>query len=74
METIVDAALTILETPGFRFLDAESRRVLEAAGAEAANDDGMTRLDRDLVVEKTSTIPASFSLRARNPAHRPKLL
>ncbi len=69
VETIIDAALTILETQGFRFLEAESRRVLEAAGAEAANDDGMTRLDRGLVVEKTSTIPASFSLRARNPAH-----
>jgi trimethylamine--corrinoid protein Co-methyltransferase len=69
VEAIVDAALTILETQGFRFLDEESRRVLEAAGAEAANEAGMTCLDRNLVIEKTSTVPESFRLRARNPAH-----
>jgi len=69
VEAIVDAALTILETQGFRFLDDESRRVVEAAGADAPNAAGMTRLDRNLVIEKTATVPGSFRLRARNPAH-----
>ncbi|MDH3439825.1 MAG: trimethylamine methyltransferase family protein [Gammaproteobacteria bacterium] len=69
VETIIGAALTILETQGFKFLDDTSRRLLEEAGAEPANDEGMTRFDRNFVVEKNSTIPDHFSLRARNPAH-----
>ncbi|SVD20992.1 uncharacterized protein METZ01_LOCUS373846, partial [marine metagenome] len=66
VETIVDAALTILQDQGFRFLHDESRRLLESAGAEAANDDGMTKLDRDFVIENISTVPSSFQLLARN--------
>ena len=69
VETIIDAALTILETQGFRYLDDRSRDLLEKAGAEPVNDARMTRLGRDLVTEKLATIPAEFSLRARNPAH-----
>lgn len=66
---IVDAALTILETKGFRFLQEESRRLLKEAGAEAADDKGMVRFDRGLVSEKMALAPAEFNLRARNPAH-----
>ena len=66
VETIVDAALTILQDQGFRFLHDESRRLLESAGAEAANDDGMTKLDRDFIIENISTVPSSFQLLARN--------
>jgi trimethylamine--corrinoid protein Co-methyltransferase len=69
VETIINAALTILETQGFRFLDDESRRLLEGAGAEAVNDDGMTKFDRGFVTEMISSIPQQVSLRARNPAH-----
>lgn len=66
LESIVSAALTILETTGFRFLDDASRAMLERAGAETA-DDGMTRLGRDLVMEQVDLAPARFTLRARNP-------
>lgn len=66
---LVDAALQILETQGFRFIEDECRRLLEVAGAEAVNAAGMTRLDRDLVMEKARLAPSSFGLRARNPAH-----
>ena len=69
VEAIVDAALKILQTQGFKFLDDESRRIVEAAGAEPANETGMTRFDRNLVIERIASIPESFSLRARNPAH-----
>ena len=69
VEAIVDAALTILQTQGFKFLDDESRRIVEAAGAEPANEIGMTRFDRNLVIERIASIPECFSLRARNPAH-----
>jgi len=67
LERIVDAALTILETKGFRFLDDEAVRLLVAAGA-TPTDDRMLRLDRGLVTEKLALAPARFPLRARNPA------
>jgi trimethylamine--corrinoid protein Co-methyltransferase len=67
LESIVSAALTILETTGFRFLDDASRAMLERAGAETV--DGMTRLGRDLVMEQVDLAPARFTLRARNPDH-----
>ena len=68
VETIIGAALKILETTGFRYLDDGTRRIIEAAGAEPVNDAGMTRLGRDLVTELVASSPDSFSLRARNPA------
>ncbi len=39
VESIVDAALTILETTGFRFLQEESRGYLQAAGADTSGQD-----------------------------------
>ncbi len=68
VERILDAALTILETQGFRYLEPESRKLLQAAGAEPLENQ-MLRLDRDLVMEKIALAPAEFGLRARNSAH-----
>ncbi|MDH4071603.1 MAG: trimethylamine methyltransferase family protein [Gammaproteobacteria bacterium] len=68
VEAIVGAALTILETTGFRFLREESRKLVESAGAEPANGRGMTRLGRDLVMAKLALAPTQFALRARNRA------
>ena len=65
---IIDAALTILETTGFRFLDQEGRALLERSGAVAAGKNDMLRLDRQLVIEKIALAPDTFRLRARNPA------
>jgi len=69
VESIIDAALTILETQGFRFLQEESLELLGAAGADTGNSDDMVRLDRGLVIEKLAEAPAEFGLRARNPDH-----
>ena len=69
VEIILNAALDILQEQGFRFLHDESRHLLESAGANAANDDGMTRLDRDFVLENIESAPSSFQLLARNPEH-----
>lgn len=68
VESILAAALTILETQGFRFLEDESRRLLRSAGAIEAEGDRMLRLDRELVLAKLALAPAGFRLRARNPA------
>ena len=74
VETIVEAALTILETQGFRFLEEESRRLLGEAGADANSDNSMVRFDRDH--GHGTNLPwhrPRFGLRARNPAHNLKL-
>lgn len=69
VERIIDAALTILETQGFRFLEEQSRALLGQAGSDISGEDRMVRFDRGLVTEKIAEAPAEFSLRARNPAH-----
>jgi trimethylamine--corrinoid protein Co-methyltransferase len=67
-EAILEAALTILETKGFRFLEADSRQRLKRAGADVSEADRMVRFDRSMVLEKIAAAPARFNLRARNPA------
>jgi len=68
VETIIDAALTILETCGMRFLEDSSRRLMQAAGAECDEATRMVRFDRGLVLEQLALAPAEFTLRARNRA------
>ena len=43
VETIIDSALTVLETQGMRFLEDESRKILKRAGATLGDDDFMVR-------------------------------
>lgn len=68
VEAILDAALTILETKGFRFLEDASRERLRSAGADVDDATRMVRFERGLVLEKLAAAPAEFPLRARNPA------
>jgi trimethylamine---corrinoid protein Co-methyltransferase len=69
VDTIIAAALSILEGRGMRFLEPASRRLLRAAGAECDETTMMVRFDRGLVLEKLALAPAAFRLRARNPEH-----
>ena len=68
VQRLVEASLDVLERSGMRFLEAESRKLLRAAGARVDESDQMVRFDRDMVRELASTAPAHFGLRARNPA------
>ncbi|MFM7275648.1 MAG: trimethylamine methyltransferase family protein, partial [Gammaproteobacteria bacterium] len=68
LEAIVDGALEVLETVGMRVLEDECRRLLREAGASVDEATMMVRLDRALVLGKLALAPASFPLRARNPA------
>jgi len=68
VEAIVEAALTILETKGFRFLHEEAREYLRRAGADVDEAEDMVRFDRAMVMERMATAPSEFPLRARNPA------
>lgn len=69
VETIIDAALGVLEGQGMRFLNAESRTILAKAGAMVDESTRMVRFDRDLVREKLALAPGVYGLRARNPDH-----
>ncbi len=69
LERIIDGALTVLETQGMRFLEANSRKHLAGEGADVDEATMMVRFDRNLVKEKLALAPSEFGLRARNPAH-----
>lgn len=69
LDKIIDGAFTILETLGMRFIEPDSRKQLERAGADVDSDTMMVRFDRDLVREKLALAPSGFGLRARNPEH-----
>lgn len=69
LDKIIEGAFTILETLGMRFIEPDSRKQLERAGADVDSDTMMVRFDRDLVREKLALAPSGFGLRARNPEH-----
>jgi trimethylamine--corrinoid protein Co-methyltransferase len=69
IETIVQASYKVLETQGMRFLDTNSRKLLREAGADVDETSMMVRFDNGLITERLASAPASFGLRARNPAH-----
>ena len=69
VEAIIDAALTILETRGMRFLEEGSRQLLRAAGAESDETIRMMRFDRGLVLEKACARPGA--IHAARPQSRP---
>ena len=72
VQTVIDSALQVLETNGMRFLEVGSRLRLASAGADVDEETMMVRFDRDMVMEQIAQAPASFELRARNPAHNLK--
>jgi trimethylamine--corrinoid protein Co-methyltransferase len=68
-ERIHAASMHILERIGLEFLDDEALDIWERAGAQVDRPNQRVRMDRDLVLEAVAQAPASFTLRARNPAH-----
>lgn len=67
IEMIHDASLRILRELGMNVLDAETRSILESAGATV--DGQMVRFDPAMVETLIATAPPQFTLHARNPAH-----
>ncbi|HPE61726.1 MAG TPA: trimethylamine methyltransferase family protein [Thiolinea sp.] len=66
---IHEASMAILEQVGLEVLNDDARRRMLAAGAEAIPDSLRLRFDRHLIMECLQTVPESFTLHARNPAH-----
>ncbi|MSP49481.1 MAG: methyltransferase [Alphaproteobacteria bacterium] len=69
IEAIHQASLTILEEIGMDFLDAEAVALVGRAGAATKPGSQRVRFDRNLILERIKTAPATFTLHARNPAH-----
>lgn len=62
-------SLDLLEVHGVNFLLDEAREILGRAGATVASGETRVRFDRGLVEETIRTVPSSFTVHARNPAH-----
>ncbi|MCB2135507.1 MAG: trimethylamine methyltransferase family protein, partial [Rhodobacteraceae bacterium] len=67
VEAIHQAALRVLAEIGMKVLSAPARDLYRRAGATVEGD--MVRLDPALVRERLVTVPDTFTLEARNPAH-----
>ena len=66
VEKIDDASMDILEQVGVVFRDEQAIADWKSVGADVREDDRV-HLDRGLVRELISSIPSSFTYRARNP-------
>ena len=66
VEAIHNAALKLLAATGIKVLHPPARALFQAAGAMVADE--MVRLDPDLVMDLLASVPAPFTLAARNPA------
>ncbi len=69
LEAIHQASLTVLEEIGMDFLDADAVTLLAKAGADTRPGSQRVRFDRNLILERIGSVPATFTLHARNPAH-----
>lgn len=64
---IHNAALRVLAEIGMRVLDPRARGLYATAGARVAEE--RVFLDPGMVMQHLATVPARFTLAARNPAH-----
>jgi trimethylamine---corrinoid protein Co-methyltransferase len=73
VEQLHHASMRILEEVGLEFMDDEALDIWERAGAKLDRRQKHVWLDRDLIREAVGRAPASFTWRARNPAHNIRL-
>ena len=69
IEAIHLSSLKVLEEIGMDFLNEDARRLLKERGADVDPSSVRVRFDRGLILESIRTVPPSFTLPARNPAH-----
>jgi trimethylamine---corrinoid protein Co-methyltransferase len=67
LERIHEASMHILEEVGVEFLDAETLDIWNSAGARVDWESQRVQIESKLVEAALKTVPASFTLRARNP-------
>jgi trimethylamine--corrinoid protein Co-methyltransferase len=69
VEAIHRTSLTILKEIGMRVLLPEARAILRQGGADVDESTHVVRYDSGLVEQALRTVPAQFTLHARNPGH-----
>jgi trimethylamine--corrinoid protein Co-methyltransferase len=62
---IHEASMTLLEEQGIEVLGEQALDLFRKAGADV-NEDGLVRMDRNLVMETISTAPETFEVTPRN--------
>src|SRR3569833_1754736 len=67
VESLHQMALGLLENQGMRVLSPRGRAAFAAAGAQVDESTNMVRLDRGLVAQALTTVPAEVDLIARSP-------
>ncbi len=67
LEMIHDGSMCILEQTGLEIMNDRARALMLEHGAELDPKTGYVRMQREMVLEKISTIPEQFTLHARNP-------
>ena len=70
LEAIHLTSMRILEELGVELRSPQARAVMRAAGADTDEASETVRLERGLVQQALSSVPASFTLTPRNPARR----
>ena len=61
------ASLELLATQGIRVLEPKARKIMAEQGAEVDEATQIVKFAPSLIEEKITTIPASFTLHARDP-------
>ncbi|PSP84994.1 trimethylamine--corrinoid methyltransferase [Halobacteriales archaeon QS_1_68_17] len=67
VEAVHEASMHVLEEIGVQFAHDRAVDEFAAAGAEVDRDDRLVYLPRDLVEDCIDSVPATFTLHARNP-------
>ena len=69
LELIHDGSMRILEQIGLQIVNERARNLMVSQGATIDAKTGYVKMDRDLVMDKISTIPSQFTFHARNPVY-----
>ncbi len=70
MQALHDTSIRILSELGIRVMGDRVMDLFEAAGAIVDRDEKIIRIDESIVTEALRTVPATFTLTARNAAKR----
>ena len=63
---IHEASMTLLEDQGIEVMGDMALQMFRQAGAEV-DDDGIVRIDRDLLMQTIASAPETFTMHSRNP-------
>ena len=69
LEKIHDGSMRILEQIGLEIVNDLARALMVQHGATIDPSTGYVRMERELVLEKISSVPSEFTLHARNPIY-----